>query len=84
MYKSKTAEGSYLCAFFRLAFVDPDEIEYFFVNNLETKQPHDNKVKEFTAYVYNNYIKPNARFPPNLWAKFSAGQQMRANHLTAN
>lgn len=71
-YRSNTAAGSYLRAYFGLAFMDPNEVEDFFVNELTPTEPRDDKqIKTFRDYVYNNYIHTTARFPPSVWAKYS-------------
>lgn len=72
MYRSKSAEGSYLRSFFGLAFVRPEDMHDFFTNDFTLNEPSDHKVHEFTNYVYDNYISPTARFPPSLWSKYSA------------
>jgi len=71
-YRSVTEGGSYLRAYFGLAFIHPNEVENFFVNELTPREPDDEQIQEFTNYVYNNYVQPTARFPPSLWAKFSS------------
>lgn len=72
MYRSKTAEGSYLRVFFGLPFLDPTDMENFFEYELQMKEPNHPAVKEFSKYVYENYVRPGALFPPYLWASYSS------------
>ena len=71
-YRSTTADGSYLRSFFGLSFVDPDKMEEFFRNDFTQNEPTSNKqIQKFTNYVYNTYIRDDARFPPSMWSKYS-------------
>lgn len=71
-YRSASAEGSYLRAFFGMPYLKPETVEEFFIESLGPREPAcDPKINEFSAYVYNTYIKPTARFPPTIWAKYS-------------
>ena len=72
VYGSKSAEGSYLRSFFGLAFLSPDEVEDFFVNDFTQGEPDDEQVQRFSDYVYSTYISSSARFPPSLWSKYAA------------
>ena len=71
-YKSKTAEGSYLRAFFGHAFLAPDDVEDFFINDLASTEPSIPEIRTFSTYVYNTYMHEGATYPPHIWAKYSA------------
>lgn len=72
IYKSRSAEGSYLRSFFGLSFIDLDEIKDFFSEEFTQNEPPHAKIREFSDYVYDNYICATTRFPPHLWTKYSA------------
>lgn len=72
VYKSRSAEGSYLRSFFGLSFLDPSRIEDFFIEEFTQAEPDDSRIHEFSTYVYKNYISSTARFPPPLWTSYTS------------
>jgi len=47
-------------------------MEEFFLNDFTQNEPTSNKqIQKFTNYVYNTYIRDDARFPPSMWSKYS-------------
>lgn len=72
VYRSRSAEGSYLRSFFGLSFVDPSKIEDFFLDEFTRAEPNDSRIHDFSNYVYENYISSTARFPPPVWADYTA------------
>ncbi|KAF0748606.1 Uncharacterized protein FWK35_00023566 [Aphis craccivora] len=69
-YKKNTTLGKYLKKFFGLPFLPPNEVENCFTNDLLSIQPDDERLQIFTEYLFNNYIHPDAKFPPRLWSEF--------------
>lgn len=78
-YKSASAEGSYLRSFFGLAYISPDELEDFYIEDFVSYEPSNTTVQEFTDYVYENYIRSGARYPSSMWAAYSASVSRTTN-----
>jgi hypothetical protein len=56
--------------FFGLLFLDSDNVIYFFTNDVLVILPaKDDRVVQFTDYVFENYKYPDVMFPPNIWAQ---------------
>ncbi|KAK7576516.1 hypothetical protein V9T40_012802 [Parthenolecanium corni] len=75
LYKAKpsTPESSFLKYFFGLPFLHPDKILDCFTEDLMPLFPaEDEKIEQFTDYIFNTYISPDATFSPSLWADYSA------------
>ncbi|KAL4104928.1 hypothetical protein QTP88_020204 [Uroleucon formosanum] len=50
----------------------PIEVIDCFTDELMTIRPTgDKRIEEFMDYVFDNYISPEASFPPSMWAQFS-------------
>jgi len=59
--------------FFVLLFLDSDNVIDFFTDDFLAVLPaKDDRVVQFTDYVFENYISPDAMFFPNIWVHFSA------------
>lgn len=72
-YKEKDNEiGAFLKLFFGLPFLCPDEVEDSFVDDFVSIMPDDERVQKFTDYVFENYVSPDAKFPPSMWAAYSS------------
>ena len=58
--------------FFGLPFLRPIEVIDCFTDELMAIRPTgDERIEEFMDYVFDNYISPEASFPPSTWAQFS-------------
>lgn len=42
-------------------------------------QPNDQRIKEFTDYILNNYINSEEIFLPNIWADFKSSTMRTTN-----
>jgi hypothetical protein len=52
IYRSASAEGSYLRAFFGLSFSRPERVEDFLIEHFAAREPPpDPRIREFTNYV---------------------------------
>ncbi|KAL4091005.1 hypothetical protein QTP88_025749 [Uroleucon formosanum] len=75
IYKDTSSEneiGNFLELFFGLPFLRPIEVIDCFTDELMAVRPTgDNRIEEFMDYVFDNYISPEASFPPSIWAQFS-------------
>jgi hypothetical protein len=58
--------------FFGLPFLYFDNIHCFTDEFLATLPAKNDWVVQFTDYIFDNYIFPDAMFPPNIWAQFFA------------
>ena len=54
--------------FFGLPFVPAEQIEDIFADILMPEAVPDPEVQAFADYMFETYIGPDARFPPQLWA----------------
>ena len=83
-YRSASAAGSYLRSFFGLSFVEPTKIEEFFVDDFtQYEPPNDERIHEFSTYVYNTYVSPTARYPPHVWAQYTSRVDRTTNAYEA-
>jgi hypothetical protein len=73
LYRSRSAEGSFLRSFFGLSFIKPEDMEDFFVEDFLAFAPTPThpKIREFSEYVFDTYISSMARFPPSMWSRYS-------------
>lgn len=68
-YKSSnSAIGSYLRVLFGVQFLDPEEVEDFFNNELFYLMPDDSRVRNLISYLRTTYVSPASLFPPVIWA----------------
>lgn len=73
IYQEKSEESDFLKCFFGLPFLHPDNVLDCFTDDFMSLQPDDNiKIVQFTDYVFENYISPEAPFPPEIWARYSS------------
>ena len=42
-------------------------------------KPKGEKIQSFMDYIFDNYISPDAVFPPSVWAEFSASTNRTTN-----
>lgn len=63
--------GSFLRLFFGLPFLTSSEVEDFFTDELMAIQPDNEKVQKFCDYILENYILPDSKFPPEMWADYT-------------
>ncbi|KAL4149550.1 hypothetical protein QTP88_003478 [Uroleucon formosanum] len=60
----------------------PIEVIDCFTDELMVIRPTgDNRIEEFMDYVFDNYISPEASFPPSIWAQFSTTSNRTTNSL---
>jgi len=78
-YKSDSELSKYLKYFFGLPFLHPEEVENCFIEDIMSIQPNDSKIREFTDYVFDNYINEESRFPPKIWSEFNASTMRTTN-----
>lgn len=83
LYREKSDEGSYLRTFFGLPFLPPTHVEPFFVENLMSITPTLESIEKFNDYILENYIAPNSRYPPEVWAAYSSSNLRTTNACEA-
>lgn len=70
-YKKKNTEiSNFLKLFFGLPFLNPQDVENCFTEDIMAIQPQDARVLEFTDYILDSYIKNDADFPPEIWSEY--------------
>ncbi|KAL4112342.1 hypothetical protein QTP88_016151 [Uroleucon formosanum] len=83
IYKDTSSEnetGNFLKLFFGLPFLRPIEVIDCFTDELiAIRSTGDNRIEEFMDYVFDNYISPEASFPPSIWAQFSTTSNRTTN-----
>lgn len=81
LYKDKsTEEGKWLSKFFGLSFLEPQEVEDCFTEDIMADTPKNEKCSQFADYVLDGYIMPTASYPPNLWASVPKMLEKRTNN----
>ena len=79
-YKDNTSDiGQWLKLSFGLHFIDPNEVEDCFVEEVMTNAPQDDRCTRFADYLVDNYISPNSRYPPVLWAEITSHNKRTNN-----
>ena len=73
---SESETGKWLKLFFGLPQLPPNEVEDAFSEKIMTDASCDPDVENFTDYVLDTYIKPDARFPPRMWARMPDDPQI--------
>ena len=68
--------GKWLKMFFGLPLLPANEIEDAFAEDIMSDALRDPEVENFTDYVFDTYIKPDARYPPNMWARMPDDTQI--------
>lgn len=76
---SKSEKGKFLKLFFGLPFLHPGEVDDCFTDDLMSLKPKGEKIQSFMDYIFDNYISPDAVFPPSVWAEFSASTNRTTN-----
>ena len=61
-------EGRWLGRLFGLPGLKSEEVGEFFIREYAPTAPKSPNFKKLTNYIINTYMKPNARYPPKLWA----------------
>jgi len=80
MYNTHTDESYFFKFFFGLPFLDSDNVIDCFTDGFLAILPtKDDRVVQFIDYVFENYISPDAMFPPNIWTQFSASCNRTTN-----
>lgn len=77
----QSEKGKFLKYFFGLPFLEPPDVERCFTDYIMVVQPpNDERIADFTDYVFDNYISPEeAVFPSDIWAEFSASLNRTTN-----
>ena len=69
-YKDNNSElGKWLKLSFGLHFIDADDVEECFVEEVMAEAPLDDRCSRFADYLVDNYVTAESRFPPSLWAE---------------
>ncbi|XP_016663060.1 uncharacterized protein LOC107884772 [Acyrthosiphon pisum] len=80
LYNDNTDDSHYLKYFFGLPFLEPENVIDCFTDDFLAIQPAENdRIVIFTDYIFENYISPDAMFPPNIWAQFTASCNRTTN-----
>lgn len=80
VYRESSEESRYLKMFFGLPFLPPEEVENCFKQDILVSSANENsKIKQFTDYVFQNYVSSDAEYPPHIWAQFSASINRTTN-----
>jgi len=62
LYRKKSEEGSFLRAFFGLAFLQPEKIEECLTEDFGPRAPDNDN------YILSTYVEGGATYPPEMWA----------------
>ncbi|KAL4112967.1 hypothetical protein QTP88_016679 [Uroleucon formosanum] len=66
-FRDKVSEiGRALKHLFGLPYIPPSEVLDFFTDDLMTIKPNDDKIDKVFDYIFENYIMPDSRFPPEM------------------
>jgi hypothetical protein len=71
-YWAKSAEGSFLRAFFGLPFLRPEVVEDCLIEDFGPIAPDNEDIASFMDYVLETYVSFGALFPPTMWAGYAA------------
>lgn len=78
-FKNKSEVGKFLKLFFGLSFLKPEDVHKCFAEDLMAIKPNNQQLHDFCNYFERNYVLPNSKFPPSLWAEFSNSLQRTTN-----
>ena len=68
-YRDQTSEeGRWLARLFGLPGLKSEEVGEFFIREYAPTAPKTQNFRKLTNYLINTYMKPNARYPPKMWA----------------
>lgn len=76
---SNSTIGQWLRWTFGLLFLNPNEVEDCFVEDLYSDIPQNDKVIEYADYLVENYISDDSVFPPQIWASCSSDKERTTN-----
>ena len=80
-YRSKESANRYwFKKVFGLAFLNPNEVSWAFVEEIMSDKPEGEAYTQFTDYLTDTYISEVARFPPILWAMDPLQSEKRTNN----
>ena len=68
--------GQWLKLFFGLPLLPASEVQDAFVEDIMSDASQDQDVENFTDYVFETYIKNDARYPPSSWARMPDDTQI--------
>ena len=77
--KKKTEIGLFLKLFFGLSFLNPNDVDDCFTNEIMTIQPNDDRIHAFCDYFLETYVMADSLFPPSIWAEFSNSTMRTTN-----
>lgn len=69
--------------FFGLPFLNSQDVENCFTDDIMAIQPQVAREIDFKDYVLDTYIKNDADFPPKIWAEFSTSSIRTTNNCEA-
>jgi hypothetical protein len=70
-FKKKSEIGNFLKVCFGLSFLEPEEVQKGFFEDLMTIKPNNQQLNAFCDFFEKNYILQSSKFPPSIWAEFS-------------
>ena len=68
--------GKWLKLFFGLPLLPASEVQDAFAEDIMSDASQDQNVENFTDYVFETYIKNDARYPPSTWARMPDDTQI--------
>ncbi|KAF0767639.1 MULE domain-containing protein [Aphis craccivora] len=72
--------SNFLKFFFGLPFLNPQDVENCFTEDIMAIQPQDARVLESTDYILDSYIKNDADFPPEIWLEYLSSTLRKTNN----
>ncbi|KAL4141434.1 hypothetical protein QTP88_004072 [Uroleucon formosanum] len=83
-FRVKDSEiGRALKHLFSLPYLPPSEVLDCFTYDLLAIKPNDDKVDKVFDYIFENYIMPDSRFSPEMWAECSSSLFLTTNGCEA-
>ena len=64
---------------FGLHFVCPSGIEDSFCEDEMSSMPEDHHCSKYVDYLFENYVSPHSRFPPEMWAEIASNNKRTNN-----
>ncbi|KAE9523573.1 hypothetical protein AGLY_016125 [Aphis glycines] len=68
---------------FGLPYLPPSDVLDCFTDDLMAIKPIDDKIDKVFDYIFENYITPDSRFPPKMWADRSSAFSLTTNGCEA-
>jgi len=77
--QEKTEIEMFLKLFFGLLFLNPNDVDDCFTNEIIAIQPIDDRIHTFCDYFLETYVLADSLFPPSTWAEFSNSTMQTTN-----